>query len=248
MENNAIIISGANGNVGSYFARKFADKQDNVILIIRNKADRLKDILEKPNVKLIQADLNNFTLLKSKFQQLLKETKWQPEKIIHTATVRSHEFKPLAETDPQVWQDIIQGNIIGTFNLLRVVIPVFRKHSYGKIILFGSNVSRIGLPKGSAYAASKSAIANISRTVAAEEAKNNIIINTVSPGPIKIDESHFSESYRRFRAEYYKEKVKNIPLKRSATFEDLFGLSNFLLSKENSYITGEEFFITGGKL
>lgn len=63
-----------------------------------------------------------------------------------------------------------------------------------------------------------------------------------------IDESHFSESYRKFRQEYYQEKIKEIPLRRCATYKDIFGICNFLLSQENTYITGEEFFITGGKL
>jgi 3-oxoacyl-[acyl-carrier protein] reductase len=176
------------------------------------------------------------------------QTGWIPDRLIHTATVRSHDFKPLVATDPQLWTEIIQTNVLGTFNLLKSVLPYFIENSYGKIVLFASNVTRIGLPKGSAYAASKAAIANLSRTLAAEEAKHNIIVNTVSPGPIKIDESSFSESYRKFREEYYKEKVEEIPLKRCATFDDLLGICNFLLSEENSYITGEEFFITGGKL
>jgi NAD(P)-dependent dehydrogenase (short-subunit alcohol dehydrogenase family) len=128
------------------------------------------------------------------------------------------------------------------------VLPYFKQKKYGRIVLFGSNVSRIGLPRGTAYSASKAAISNLCRSVAVEEATDKIIINTISPGPIKIDESHFSESYRKFREEYYKEKLKEIPLKRCATFEDIFGLCRFLISEENSYITGEEFFVTGGKL
>jgi len=89
---------------------------------------------------------------------------------------------------------------------LKCVLPYFKKNQNGKIVLFASNVTRIGLPNGSAYSASKAGIANIGRTLAAEEAGNNIIINTVSPGPIKIDDSHFSESYRIFREQYYKKK------------------------------------------
>ena len=123
-----------------------------------------------------------------------------------------------------------------------------KRQKNGRIVLLGSNVSRIGLPNGSAYAASKSAIANLSRTVALEEAENNILINTISPGPIQIDDSHFGEEYRKFRASYYKKMLMQIPLKRLATLEDLYNLIEFLLSDKNSYITGEEIFVTGGKL
>ena len=245
-----IVITGANGNVGAYFARKYLESGENLILIIHKNEQRLKDLQQKfaDNFRIIKVDLTDLPSLQNKFSKVIEETGWQPDRLIHTATERSHDFKPLVDTDPEIWKQIVLMNIVGTFNILKSVLPFFRKNKYGKIVLFGSNVTRIGLPKGSAYSASKAGIANIGRTLAAEEAENNIIINTVSPGPIKIDDGQFSESYRKFREEYYNKKIREIPLKRCASFEDIFGLCKFLLSEENSYITGEEFFITGGKI
>ena len=250
MNRKAIIITGANGNVGAYFAYKFLESNENLILLTHKSENRLQDIQQKfvDNLRTIQVDLIDLVTLKKKLNAVIDETTWQPDRLIHTATKRSHDFKPLVDTNPELWQQIINMNLVGTFNILKCVLPFFRKNQYGKIVLFGSNVTRIGLPKGSAYSASKAGIANIGRTLAAEEAENNIIINTVSPGPIKIDNSQFSESYRKFREEYYNKKIREIPLKRCASFEDIFGLCRFLLSKENSDITGEEFFITGGKI
>ena len=246
--NKALVLTGANGNVGAYLAHKLNSQNIKLVLIIHRKQDRLNDLLNSENVRIIKADLTKLEDLKTKLKETFKETGWIPEKLIHTATERNHDIKSLIDTDPDLWTYIIKMNIIGTYNILKCLIPHFRKHYSGKIVLFGSNVSRIGLPKGSAYAASKAAIANIGRTLAIEEADNNIIINTVSPGPIKIDDSQFSESYRKFREEYYNEKLREIPLKRCASFEDIYGVCRFLLSDENSYITGEEFFITGGKI
>ncbi len=245
-----IIITGANGNVGSYFAAQYLELGENLLLIIHEKDHRIIGLKKKypKQIQIIKTDLIDLEALKKKLNKAIKETGWQPGRLIHTATKRSHDFKPLVDTDPEIWKQIVLMNLVGTFNILKSVIPYFRKNKYGKIVLFGSNVTRIGLPKGSAYSASKAGIANISRTLAAEEAKNNIIINTVSPGPIKIDDSQFSESYRKFREEYYNKNIRDIPLKRCASFEDILGLCKFLLSKENSYITGEEFFITGGKI
>ncbi len=134
---------------------------------------------------------------------------------------------------------------MGTYYILKKTIPYLRE-SQGKIILFSSNVTRIGLPNGSAYSASKAAISNLVRTLAQEEP--NILINAISPGPVKIDNSQFPEEYVKFRQKYYSEKLNSIPLKRLASFEDVFGLVNFLISEENKYITGEEFFLTGGSL
>ena len=199
-------------------------------------------------IKVFQVDLSDYSNLKIKLTKAITETGWEPDRLIHTATARSHAIKSLADSDPELWKNIINANLVGTFNILKTTLKFFKENNSGKIVLFGSNVSRIGLPKGTAYAASKAGIANIGRTLAAEEATSNIIVNTISPGPIKIDDSQFSESYRKFRQEYYEEKLRETPLKRCASFQDIFGLCEFLLSKDNSYITGEEFFITGGKI
>ncbi|MBC8385715.1 MAG: SDR family oxidoreductase [Candidatus Cloacimonetes bacterium] len=250
MEDKAIIITGANGNVGSYFARQYLKLGENLILLFHNADHRIIDLQKAfpGNIKLIKADLRNLISIEQNLSQTVDETNWQPNRLIHTATIHSYDFQPIVKTDPELWKKIIDINLVGTFNILKAVLPYFKKNKDGKIVLFGSNVTRIGLPKGSAYSASKAAISNICRTLAVEEAVDNIIVNTISPGPIKIDNSQFSESYRKFREEYYKVKLKEIPLKRCASFEDIFGLCKFLLSKENSYITGEEFYVTGGKL
>ncbi len=219
-------------------------------MIIHKNDHRIKYLVKdhSDRIKVFQVDLSDYSNLKIKLTKAITETGWEPDRLIHTATARSHAIKSLADSDPELWKNIINANLVGTFNILKTTLKFFKENNSGKIVLFGSNVSRIGLPKGTAYAASKAGIANIGRTLAAEEATSNIIVNTISPGPIKIDDSQFSESYRKFRQEYYEEKLRETPLKRCASFQDIFGLCEFLLSKDNSYITGEEFFITGGKI
>ncbi len=250
MKNNAIIITGANGNVGSFFAKKYYESDENLVLLIHKSDHRIIDLVKNNSdrIQVIQVDLSDYSDLKVKLAKVITETGWKPDRLIHTATARSNVIRSLADSDPELWKNIINANLVGTFNILKTTLKYFKENNNGKIVLFGSNVSRIGLPKGTAYAASKAGIANIGRTLAAEEAASNIIVNTVSPGPIKIDDSQFSESYRKFRQEYYEEKLRETPLKRCASFQDIFGLCEFLLSKDNSYITGEEFFITGGKI
>lgn len=249
-QQNTIVITGANGNVASWFARQLVEHGHRVVLAVNRTRDRVAHLItEYPQqVQIFEADISNFEQFNTKLAESLEIGDWHPTALLHTATIRSHDFKRLADTDADLWRRIMEVNVLGTYNVLKALIPRFREKHYGKIVLFASNVTRIGLPKGSAYSASKAAIANLARSLAGEEATNGILINTISPGPIMIDESHFSESYRKFRQEYYQEKIKEIPLRRCATYKDIFGICNFLLSQENTYITGEEFFITGGKL
>jgi NAD(P)-dependent dehydrogenase (short-subunit alcohol dehydrogenase family) len=247
MENNTIIISGANGNVGSYFAENLSLK-NRLVLLINQKNDRIKPMLCNDNIALVEADITNYSELQAKLDLVINSRKWQPTALIHTASVRSSDFVSLVESNPEQWHKVVEVNLLGTFHLLKTVIPYFQKENYGRILLFGSNVSRIGLKKGSAYASTKAAIANICRSVALELADENILINTISPGPIQIDDSHFSQQYRQFRNDYYEREKTQIPQGRIASFDDLFELSKFLISPQNTYLTGEEIFITGGKL
>ncbi|MBN2461718.1 MAG: SDR family oxidoreductase [Candidatus Cloacimonetes bacterium] len=250
MAKKAIVISGGNGNVGSYFADQLAKKGENLVLILHESDHRAKPLLQihPHQIYLVYSDLALYDHLHKSLTTLFREKEIIPKALIHTATLRSSDFHPLADSPVDMWHRVVEVNLKGTFNILKILIPYFREQHYGKIVLFGSNVTRIGLPRGSAYAAAKAGIANLGRSLAVEEGGNNILINTISPGPIKIDDRNFTESYRLFRQQYYQENLKQIPLKRYATFADIFGLCRFLISEDNAYITGEEFFITGGKI
>ncbi len=250
MTEKRIIITGANGNIGAALAEKFASSGNSLLLIFNNSCDRISQIEEKypKRIFCLQANLTNYKELEKKLNTFNVNNSWLPDSLIHTATLRSIDSKPLIESDYNLWGKIIGENISSTFNILKTCLPFFRKNKSGRIVLFGSNVSRIGLKNGSAYAASKAAIANICRSVSIEEAENKILINTISPGPVKIVDAHFSEEYQEFRQKYYQEQLQQIPMKRLVNFNDIYGVCKFLISEENSYMTGEEIFLTGGKL
>ena len=250
MNNKAIVITGANGNLGSYFAEKLAEQNQNLILIIHRYKDKISDLMEKfpEQIKIAEANLNDFKQTQTAIDKIVSKSDWQPVSLIHTASLRSSDFQSLRDSANDFWEKVIKTNIVGTFNILKILIPFFQRKSFGRIVLLGSNVSRTGLQNGSAYAASKAAIANLCRSVAAEEAGNDILINTISPGPVEMDDRKFSSEYREFRRKYYQNELKKIPLKKLATSDDIFGICKFLISAENTYITGEEIFVTGGKL
>lgn len=259
---DTVIISGANGNIGSSIAEELLKKGKNVVLLYNQSNQRIQPLAKQyPRQTLsVQCDIRNIGTLEPSLADALRANSWLPRSMIHAASLRSIDHKSLVESDLSVWKDVIDTNILGTYNLLKVTLRCFqdakietafrnlsKKDPFCRIILFGSDVSRIGLPYGSAYAASKAAISNMCRSLSVELAKDMILINTISPGPVKIDDSHFPEDYKEFREKYYKMMLKQIPLGRLADTADITSLALFLISEENQYITGEEFFITGGK-
>ena len=104
---NTIIITGANGNVGAYLAHRYAGQNKKLILILHKQSNRLKDLYQNENIRFLHLDLANIEETKNNIDSLIRETNWKPTKLIHTATIRSHDFKPLVDTDPKLWSEII---------------------------------------------------------------------------------------------------------------------------------------------
>jgi NAD(P)-dependent dehydrogenase (short-subunit alcohol dehydrogenase family) len=250
MGNKAIIITGANGAIGSVLTAEYLKKNYHVIALVHRNIGRLTQLLQDypDNLLIEKCDLTDFQQLASLVKKLRESEKGLPSKVIHTSAVRSSDFLPLAETDPRKWYSVVNNNLFSTYNLLRNLLPYYQEKEEGRIVLIGSNISRTGLKFGSAYAVSKGALGNLARTIALEYGKYNIMINIISPGPVDADQSHFSEEYQKFRESYFAKELENTPLKKLVKAQDILETCDFLLSAKNRLITGEEIFITGGKL
>ncbi|MBT5419275.1 MAG: SDR family NAD(P)-dependent oxidoreductase, partial [Candidatus Cloacimonetes bacterium] len=116
MKDNVIIITGANGNVGSYFAKKYCDLGENLILIVHKNDHRIKQLVSENinRLKILKADISDHSDLKFKLAEIITETGWKPDRLIHTATARSHAIRSLADSDAELWKNIINANLIGT--------------------------------------------------------------------------------------------------------------------------------------
>lgn len=247
MTEREIIITGVGGNIGGYLAGALLKEGHGVTGVCRTPHETLNDFLRQypSRFRIWQADIRHPETLSPGLAEFLEKRAIIPGSLIHCAAVRSADFSRLTDTEPDAWERVIDVNLLGTYHLLRATIPLLRRHPAPRILLFGSNVSRHGLKHGSAYAASKAAVASLARTIAREEP--DILINTLSPGPVRIDHSHFDAAYSRFRDQYYEQQKRLTALGRIAEPSDLLGICRFLVSEENTYITGEEIFIDGGR-
>ncbi len=140
------------------------------------------------------------------------------------------------------WDSVIAVNLKGTFNFIKAAIRPMMKARYGKIVNIASVVGRMGNAGQANYSASKAGVIGLTKTVAKEFAKRNIMSNAVAPGFIKTD---MTEKLPPAAIEAF---MKVIPMERGGTAEDVANVVYFLCSPDSDYVTGQVINIDGGML
>jgi 3-oxoacyl-[acyl-carrier protein] reductase len=138
-------------------------------------------------------------------------------------------------------KETIDVNLLGTFYAIRAVVPHMKKQKTGVIITISSTAGQRGEPFHSPYAASKGGIISLTKSLAVELAPHNIRVNCVAPGWIDTDMARPA-----LKGKEGAKVIKEIPLGRVGTPEELAGPVLFLASDLSTFITGEILNVNGG--
>jgi NAD(P)-dependent dehydrogenase (short-subunit alcohol dehydrogenase family) len=145
----------------------------------------------------------------------------------------------LTEAD---WDTVLDINVKGPFLCARLLGPRMAARGWGRIINLGSMLSVIGIAGRAPYAASKAAVANLTRVLALEWAGQGVTVNAICPGPFGTEMNrpllNDPEKYAAF--------VAKIPLGRWGELHEIAGATVFLASDASSFVTGSLLFVDGG--
>ena len=236
---NILVIGGARG-IGKAIVRRFINEGARVIFTYYLSETQAKEFIKELNTELVSAyrlDVRNHKRVKLLIDSIIKEYQYVDVLINNAGITRDN---PIHKMKYKEFKDVIDANLVGVFNLSKVLIPYMISGKEGKII----NISSVSAIKGIAYqtnySASKAAILGLTRSLAKEVARFNINVNSICPGFIKTDMFNELNAFSRSNA------IKYIPLGRIGKPEEVAGLVAYLSSKEASYITGGAFIIDGG--
>lgn len=233
-----VLITGATGGIGNSLVERFHSNGFNVCATGTNK-DKLKNLEEKykKNIQVIQCNLNVQQDL-TDLSDNLKENFGKIDILINNAGItRDNLFLRMT---PDQWKEVIDLNLNSTFNITKIFIRDMVKKRWGRIINITSDAATIGNPGQSNYAASKSAVEGLTRTIANEVASRGVTVNCVSPGFINTEILNTVDKIR------LEEMLKMIPVGRMGEVKEVSDLVFFLSSEESSYITGQVLHINGG--
>jgi gluconate 5-dehydrogenase len=238
------LVVGGHGGIGKAIALGLADAGADVIVTSRNM-EALKGVVEEIKAKgkksmAVAVDIVNEKLVKDMVNKIM-EAFGHIDILINAAGLAIR--KP-ADTFPiDEWQQVMDINTRGTFLCCQAVGRLMLKQKSGRIINISSVRGRYGLPTNyAAYCASKGAVDTLTRTLACEWAKSNVLVNAVAPTIVETD---LTKSALADPA-YAKQMKERIPMGKWAMPEDIVGPVVFFASEASSFVTGQILYIDGG--
>ena len=242
LEGKTAVVTGAAGGIGSAIALGFAKAGAHVALCDINTEALGRVHAEAPEktsvFNLNMADFGSFPNTVKKIAGISGRI----DILVNCAGINKREG--LADVDEATYDKITDVNLKGVFFLSQAAAPYMKEQRDGVIINIGSHNTGAVLGGVSVYAATKSGVLALTRSMAVEWAKYNIRANCVSPGHIKTDLTVPTWEHP-VRSKYL---LDRIALQRPGSPEDCVGVCIFLASPAAAYITGCEYRVDGGCL
>ena len=238
LKNINIILTGATGGLGSSILEILNNVNANIIASGTNliKLEKLKEKFNKVEFK--KFDISNHSEIEKFIEECNDFFENKIDVLINNAGITSDNLA--IRMKDEEWNKVININLTSSFLLSKYAIKKMLKNKRGKIINITSVVGHTGNIGQSNYAASKSGLIGMSKSLAQEYGKKNININCISPGFIK------SEMTDKISEDYKQILQSKISLDRFGLPEDVANAVVFLSSNLSNYITGETIHVNGG--
>jgi 3-oxoacyl-[acyl-carrier protein] reductase len=242
LEGKTALITGANRGIGKSIAIKFAEHGANIAfsdIQYNEDSQMLEKELAEYGIKAkgYASDASSFTDSEELISQIMADFTTIDVLVNNAGITRDNLLLRMTEQD---WDRVINVNLKSVFNLTKAIQKVMIKQRFGSIINMSSVVGVEGNSGQSNYAASKAGIIGFTKSIAQELGSRNIRCNAIAPGYIE------TEMTAKLPQEFRDQWIKDIPMKRAGTPDDVANLALFLASDLSSYVTGQAIPVCGG--
>jgi len=251
LKDKTAIITGASGGIGSVAALEFAKEGAKAIGVHYSSSEAkaieiAKKIKESGAAAItLKADVSKAYEVKAMIQKFVEKFKRIDIVVAFAGYPTSREswfVDPLDISDDELdrpWNIDVKGS----YHCIRYALPYMKKQKYGKIIFVSSTPAIEGDATGLQFTMAKAANRILVKSLAPVLGKYNINLNAIAPGSIATE-----ENLRSYKKNEIDELIKNIPLGRFGTPEEVAKIAAFLASDNSSYITGQTIVVDGGEV
>jgi len=245
LSSKSVLITGGSRGIGAACVKLFAEAGATVHFTYKSNIVAANKLVQqsgkKKKIHFYKMDFSNEINLEQRVIELVNKIK-KIDVLVNNAGI--WEFGEADKMSLREWNKTMQANLTSMFLITKAVIPLMKKHKFGRIINVSSTAGQRGEAFHSHYAASKGAMIAYTKSLAAEIGKFNITANSVAPG--WVDTEMCKEVFNNKK---YKEKVRlEIPVQRIASAEDIAGPVIFLASDLARHVNGEILNVNGGSV
>ena len=232
------LVTGGSGDIGEAICLALATTGLHIIVHANKNVAKADDVVKKiksagGSAESISFDITDQAISQMAIEKLLEQGPIQI--LVNNAGI--HHDAILAGMKPEQWNQVIDVNLNGFFNVTQPLLLPMMKTRWGRIINLSSIAGVMGNRGQANYAAAKAGIIGATKSLAMEMASRGITVNAVAPGIIagSMTEEVFD-----------KDKIKQlVPMNRAGTVEEVAALVNFLASNEAGYISSQVISING---
>ncbi len=242
LENKVALITGGTSGLGKMMALALAKAGAFVwIASSRDNADETLQAIKQQgsNGSFLQVDVTSSEGLENIVSQILKESN-RIDILVNAAGINLRTSAEDLTLDE--WQKTIDINLTAPFYLSQIVAESMKRNNWGRIINIASLQSLRAFDNSIPYGASKGGGMQLTRALAQAYSKDGILVNAIAPGFFRtnLTESLFQDPDK------LKALANKTMMGRNGEEKDIFGISVFLCSDANSYVTGQTIFLDGG--
>ena len=242
LENKVALITGGTSGLGKMMALALAKAGAFVwIASSRDNADETLQAIKQQgsNGSFLQVDVTSSKGLENIVAEILQESN-RIDILVNAAGINLRTSANDLTLDE--WQKTIDINLTAPFYLSQIVAESMKRNNWGRIINIASLQSLRAFDNSIPYGASKGGVMQLTRALAQAYSKDGILVNAIAPGFFRtnLTESLFQDPDK------LKALANKTMMGRNGEEKDIFGISVFLCSDANSYVTGQTIFLDGG--
>ena len=239
-KNRTAIVTGGAQGFGLDIAKRFLDSGAKVFIwdIDEKLLDSAVDELKNPNLFYNAVDVSNYKDVEKNVTEIILKS--NIDILINNAGITG-PTAPVWEYDVEMWNKIVQINLMGTFNCCRAIVPNMIKNNYGRIVNVASVAGKDGNANASAYSSAKAGAIGLTKSLGKELADKNIAVNAVTPAGAK------TRILDQMSKEHVQRMLSKVPRGRFLEIHEFTSLVCWLSSEENSFSTAAVFDISGGR-